>query len=377
MAPDIAMITMKNGADAKGSVGVGGHRPPLQDSMSGMMRRAIASVLIGGLLTAMARGEIWRTTEGEAWEGSLRGVYGAVAVFAEGSGVREAPLQMLDEASLVQVAEALAQRMDPAWSASESAMAKALRKRLQVLAAGDLMPFELGTKAEPEIYLIYFAAQWWGPCLALTPVLAKEYENLKRLAGDRIELVFVSDDPNAREQLEFARRTAMPWPMLTFSTVRAVPLIERWKGRDIPCLVALTREGELMYRGDPDDGPRRVLMQVGRLVAGMRAQSVQVKRARHRLAVLQHVRAAAGGSAKPKPYVVALDDTRRRALPVKQLVATIDLDEQGRVASVAFEPKLETGVEYQLIQDAETWLFLPAVEDGRAIAQRVQLPLEL
>lgn len=336
-------------------------------------------VLLG--LGAGLQAQTWRTVDGDTWEGKLSGVYGTVAVFADRKGSVQAPVHTLDDASLGRVADFLAAKSDAvAWNGSTSPVAKALRNRLQVLRDGKLVTFEPGARTEPDVYLVYFGALWCGPCVRFSPELVKTYQTLKSHVGDRFELVFVSSDRDGREQLDYVKKVQMPWPVLKFSAVGGVPLLERWKGRGIPCLVALTREGDVIYhsyRGEEYLGPKHVLDRFAGLAAAMRGESEEAKRALHRLAVLQHVRAAAGADAAPRPYLIGLDKQRHRTLEAKELEATIEIDAQGRVASVAFEPKLESVVEYQLEQVAQTWLFLPALKGGEPVARRVKLPLKL
>jgi hypothetical protein len=47
------------------------------------------------------------------------------------------------------------------------------------------------------------------------------------------------------------------------------------------------------------------------------------------------------------------------------------------VTAASFEPALPTVLEFQLQQDAATWLFLPALENGQPKDVRVVLPLQL
>lgn len=332
--------------------------------------------------STLARGESWRTVNGESWDGRLSGVFGPIAVFAEKSRSRQVAVERLDDEALGRVADFVAaQRASPAWSAARSPVAKALRNRLQVLARGKVVPFEPGERPEPEIYLVYFGALWCGPCVRFSPELVQAYEALKVAAGHRFELVFVSSDRSAMDQVEYVKKVGMPFPVLEFSSIGDAPVIERWSGRGIPCLVALTGDGDVLFhsfRGEEYLGPKHVLQQVSSLLRVTSGKPDEaMRRSLHRLAVLQHIRAASSGSSAPKPYVISLDPSRHRTLEAKELLAEIEIDAAGRVTSAAFEPKLDAVVEYQLVQVAQTWLFLPAVENGQPQARRVKLPLTL
>jgi hypothetical protein len=93
--------------------------------------------------------------------------------------------------------------------------------------------------------------------------------------------------------------------------------------------------------------------------------------------VLQHTRAAKGADAMVRPYVVTMDPTRYRTLAMTALTATLSIDAGGRVTEAKFEPELPTAIEFQLNQDASSWLFLPALEQGQPKAIKVALPLQL
>lgn len=340
--------------------------------------------VLGMLLCSVAlvgRAETWCTLQGDRYEGRLSGVYGTHAMVSDKAGTLQIPIELLDDAGTARIADYLAAKAGtpPMWKKSESAITKVLRNRLQVLRDGKLVAYEPGERAEPEVYLAYFGAQWCGPCRQFSPDLVKAYAQLKKAAGDRFELVFVSSDRDSAEQLRYVKEVAMPWPVLKFSAVGSAKPIEKWSGRGIPCLVALTPDGDLIYhsyRGTEYLGPRHVLQEFSGLVRAMKGESPAAKRAMHRVAVLQHVRAAASGDRAAKPYVISLDPARYQTLEVKEIQATLELDEQGRVAGAKIDPALPVVVDDQLVRDAATWLFLPAVENGRPKPGRVQLPIK-
>ncbi len=342
----------------------------------------LAALLVVMVALPPARAETWQTSMGERCEGTLSGVYGATVLITGKTAAMQLPLTYLDDAGLARVADFLAARpaKAPAWSGSGSAVAKSLRNRLQVWRDGKLVAFDPADRSEPEIYLAYFGAHWCGPCRRFSPELVQSYQQLKQAASDYFELVFVSSDRDESEQRTYVREVGMPWPVIKYSALGRVAPIERWAAKGIPSLVAVTREGELIfhsYRGEEYLGPSSVLKQFTELLKSTKGDSDEVKRARHRLAVLQHVRAASGGSAAVRPYVIALDRSRYQTLKVEALTATLTIDERGRVTDSKFEPELPTALDFQLNQDAGTWLFLPVVENGRPKGVKVGLPLML
>lgn len=342
----------------------------------------IAALVVVTIGLPSVRAETWQTSMGERCDGTLSGVYGSTVLIAGKTAAMQLPIAQLDDAGLARVADFLAARpaKAPAWSGSTSAVAKSLRNRLQIWRDGKLVAFDPADRPEPEIYLAYFGAHWCGPCRRFSPELVQSYQKLKQAAPDYFELVFVSSDRDESEQRTYVREVGMPWPVIKYSALGRVTPIERWAAKGIPSLVAVTREGELIfhsYRGEEYLGPSSVLKQFTELLKSTQGNSDEVKRARHRLAVLQHVRAANGGAAMARPYVIALDRSRYQTLKVKTLTATLTLDERGRVTDSKFEPELPTALDFQLNQDAGTWLFLPTVENGQPKSVKVALPLQL
>jgi thiol-disulfide isomerase/thioredoxin len=329
-----------------------------------------------------ARAETWRTTNGDQVDGKLSGVYGSVAVISRKTDSAILSLDRIDDEGLARIADYLASspQSAPAWAASSGKVAKSLRGRLQIMRDGRLVDFDPGARPEPELYLVYFGAHWCRPCREFSPYLLETYRRLKQMSPGHFEVVFVSGDHKADEQELYVRELGMPWPLVRFSDVGNVGAIERWEGPGIPDLVVLTRNGDVVfdsYRGSDYVGPGSVLEQVEPLLAAMNRDSQACRRALHRLSVVEHIRAAGNGSVNPKPYLVTLDPARYQTLEVKQLKALLEIDERGHVTDAKIEPRLPTALDFQLTQEAETWLFLPAVAAGRAKATRVLLPINL
>ena len=325
--------------------------------------------------------EVWVSKNGQPVEGRLSGVYGSIAVVTSNKGDTSLlSIDLFDDASLARVADFLARSgKEPSnWAGSVGKIATTLRHRLQIMQAGKIVEFDLGTRPEPQLYLVYFGAHWCRPCREFSPHLVESYLRLKELAGDRFELVFVSSDHSYDDQVLYAREVGMPWPILKFSEVGSVRPIERWAGPAIPDLVVITREGDLLYdsfRGDAYLGPQSVLDEVEPLLNAMNEGSESCRRALHRLNVLQYVRAAAPGTNGPKPYLIGLDRSHYQTLEITNLTALLAIDEHGCVTDVKIEPQLSTVLEYELEQDAGRWLFLPAVINGQPKSARVKLPI--
>lgn len=349
-----------------------------------MRNRSIALAGALFLLSAIvARSDAWTTLQGRTTEGQLTGVYGEILVISTPRGSATLVVNDLDDASLLKVAAFLATPAAPPqpWKRSSSALTKSLGKKLQVLKDGKLVAYDPGDRPEPEFYLAYYGALWCGPCRRFSPQLVSAYQQLKPMAPDRFEVIFISDDTDAGEQLKYAREVGMPWPMLEYRSVESVPIFEQWRAGGIPCLVVFTRDGDMLfhsYRGKEYLGANDPLEKFSALLAMNQGGSTRDHNAgRHRLAVAQHILAAAGGNLPPKPYRVSISPALIPTLPGSQLTAQISLDAKGRVTEVEFSPQLGAVQEDELKRAADDWLFLPSVVQGQPKAITVSLPISL
>jgi hypothetical protein len=192
------------------------------------------------------------------------------------------------------------------------------------------------------------------------------------------EVIFVSDDRSQGEQVDYARGLGMPWPVLKYTELGTAPPVERWEGPGIPDLVVLTRDAMPIfnsYHGADYVGPQSVLEAVEPLLNAMDETSPSCRWARHRLSVIQYVRAAHGGSRGPSPYMMGLDPAHYQTLPTKSITALLSIDEHGIVADAKADPLLPTALEFIFEQDARSWLFLPSVSAGKPRAVQVRMPI--
>jgi hypothetical protein len=73
--------------------------------------------------------------------------------------------------------------------------------------------------------------------------------------------------------------------------------------------------------------------------------------------------------------MMGIDPARYQALPTRQIMAVLTIDEHGLVTDAKADPQLPTAQEYIFEQDARSWLFLPSVSAGKAKSIRVKLPI--
>lgn len=328
------------------------------------------------LFPALAAAETLHSLKGQTYEGKLSSVHSDLVVLSSRKGSVRATLNDLDDASLALIAAwQAAQPVAAPWAQSQSPVAKVLAKRLQVLRDGKLVPYNPGTRAEPEFYLVYYGAFWCGPCRRFSPELLDAYKEMKSYAGDRFEVIFCSDDHDASGQLDYAREVGMPWPIARFGS--SLPVLDRWRGRGIPCLIVVNRDGEVLfhsYSGEEYLGAQDPLEKFQILLKWVHHDLPTP--GRHRLAIAQHLLNAKGGDLDPKPYRITFDRASNHSLPAEGVIVQFTVDEHGHTDAPIFTPALGAVPAQQLQREVEKWLFLPAVKQGRAARTVVEMPLK-
>ncbi len=345
----------------------------------GLIIGALAA--IGASVQAAEIKGTWHTADGSQFDGRLAEVLGTHAVVVGKKTNAILPIEAFTDEELQRVAAFLsAKPTQPLWGNSASKVTQALLPRLEMLNEGKLASYDPAARPEPELYLVYFSAGWCGPCHRFTPSLIEAYQRWRATMPGRVEVIFVSNDRSASEQSGYAREAGMPWPMLKYSQLGRAKVIERWAGNGIPCLVAVTRDGDVLfhsYRGEEYLGPKHVMNASDQLLQIMAGKSAAGRRSLHRLAVIQHVAAAGTGDNSPKPYLIALDRPKYGAIEIPPLTFQLKVDERGRVTEASIAEPVGNDLQRLLKDDAANWLFLPAVEAGKPTTRTVQVPLQL
>jgi nucleoredoxin len=91
---------------------------------------------------------------------------------------------------------------------------------------------------------LYFSASWCGPCRAFTPSLVK----LRDRKDDEFEVVFVSSDRSAEDQMEYMEDYDMDWPAIPYDSPLRQELGAKYGVRGIPSLVIVDDQGNLITK---------------------------------------------------------------------------------------------------------------------------------
>uniref|UniRef100_A0A7S4P5Z5 Thioredoxin domain-containing protein n=1 Tax=Paramoeba aestuarina TaxID=180227 RepID=A0A7S4P5Z5_9EUKA len=97
-----------------------------------------------------------------------------------------------------------------------------------------------------DVVGLYFSAHWCPPCRGFTPVLAKEYEQMRK-DGKKFEIVFVSSDKDQKSFDDYY--DDMPWCALPFSERKMkAKLSKKYGVQGIPTLVLLDNQGNVLTK---------------------------------------------------------------------------------------------------------------------------------
>jgi nucleoredoxin len=120
----------------------------------------------------------------------------------------------------------------------------------------------LNAKAPPEFVLLYFSASWCGPCREFSPKLVRFYEQNKKDAGKRFEIVWISRDHSEAEMQQYAKESGFPWLAVAWGKLGEIPIAQAHDVGGIPDLVMLDATGALVadsYVGREYQGADSVL----------------------------------------------------------------------------------------------------------------------
>lgn len=329
----------------------------------------LLALLVTAPLCAAKRSPLphWHGPDGAGVEGRLCAVYGPLAFIQGPAGNQFVPITSMMDDEVLRVVDFLDSPSAgrTTMGTSHSKVARSLRQRLQVLQDGKLVSVDTDQWPEPQIYLAYFSAGWCPPCHRFTPELVRQYKEIQKTYPGWIEVVMLSSDENSSAAAGYAAEFNMPWPIVEFHSREQVRPLLQWEASGIPNLVAVTRDGDILYssyHGTEYVGPQDVLDKVGNLLRVLSQSPGDILRARHRIGVVQRIRKA--GTDPARPFYVGLSRTARQALPAEGAEVEVDVDEHGLVTGTEVNHQSFTPLVELISSETEHWLFLPAIDHG-------------
>lgn len=348
------------------------------------MSGAAGRILLFWLLSlSIANAQSWETNTQEIIPGKLSGVYGPLALFSHNNVSKLVSVETLSDASLLRLPYLADEgaTTTSTWATPAGQVTKALKGKLQTWNGKKLVNFTPGDRTEPKFYLIYYGAFWCPPCRSFSPRLLEAYRSLKAAHGDDFEVIFVSSDNDTGEQVKYVAELGMPWPIVKLQATESISILNRWKARGIPNLVAVTANGDLLYHsyvGTEYVGPNEVVKKFTEFSGYTRLDPWSRPQPwAHRLAVLRAIKAAGSQSVPPASYLHPYERKDFHGIESKQITLSLVIDERGKVTDVDTVTPIPAVHRAAVLKVVEGWLFIPAIENGTPRSVRVNLPLAL
>ncbi|KAK6052601.1 hypothetical protein COOONC_09893 [Cooperia oncophora] len=103
-----------------------------------------------------------------------------------------------------------------------------------------------------KVLLLYFSAGWCRSCRMLTPKLKKFYEELGDADRPNLEVVWVSRDKEAADQLEYYEKAMPPWLYIPFGDENIQGFLEKYDVKVIPALKVVNDKGDVLSEARAD-----------------------------------------------------------------------------------------------------------------------------
>lgn len=97
-----------------------------------------------------------------------------------------------------------------------------------------------------KMLLLYFSAGWCGSCRMLTPKLKKFYEELEEAKRSNLEVVWISRDKEAQDQLDYYEKAMPPWSYIPFGDPNIKNFLEKYNVKVIPALKLVNDKGDVL-----------------------------------------------------------------------------------------------------------------------------------
>lgn len=327
--------------------------------------------------------QTWTHKNGTSLEAQFSGYFDShIYLNAPGKGFARFPTSALHPDNLAQAEQHLhwQTQLGP-WKQSRSPMAKLTRDGCHEIVDGEWVSFDPGDRLEPQLYVIYYSAEWCGPCRAFSPTLKAVYNMLKDMGMDHFEIFYASWDQSATAMKRFALESAMPWKILPHSVPKRNRIISAASGSGIPCLVILNREGNILahtYKGSEYLGPRVVLDELQRMLFSNNLHNLRARRSYFQMTLTELMAdRPALDDGPPKPAIFFPDEISQIGLKTGHYRLVGEISKRGIFTLESVEPEVSPA-DFEAIRNVSSnWYFLPAVDSGRFVDRKLGIPITL
>ncbi len=323
-----------------------------------------------------AKAATWTDLQGNSFKGKPDSLFGPFALFETGGNKgRRVLLHMLSPEDCARFAREIAdapQRADK-WAKSKSYLGTEMVGRLSRLEGDKLVPVDFGNLREPELYVLIFTSAWEGDSYRFPNLLRSNYERLKRLYGDRVEFVNfgIRHDPEGNANL--ARATRTPWLVAAYGQQSSMEAFRSYAPAEGFAMVLITRTGIplAISRAESFLAVKRFADDVCGLMATADDQNPHSWKDRAYYQRYARPQQHAADFAAPLLIGNPLRDASLRKNKIKNLRASMEIDAEGKVLSVALKDaaELSPALAQQLEKALLTvTLFVPAIKEGKPVA---------
>ena len=290
-----------------------------------------------------AKKEVWTDPTGKKFKGEPSGILGPLAVFRTGrTTMQRFPLHFLSEADCVRFARQLGDKGERAkdWEQSQSLAAQDLPGRVMRVADGKLVRANLAGVVEPEFYVVFYASNSVGSSWGMMGSAVWRFQELQKQFPTMIEGLFFGLKHSRSEHANMAVSSKLPWLVTDYDEQSRMDVFARFSPEMAPQMVVLTRDGAPMFVTD-ESAPEKLNAVFDQLVEVLKLMQPEDARGwldrAHYLKAVQRDQFRTGMAA---PILVG-NPLRADVLArygVKSITATLRVDQEGRVMSVAIQP---------------------------------------
>uniref|UniRef100_A0A914V7L1 Thioredoxin domain-containing protein n=1 Tax=Plectus sambesii TaxID=2011161 RepID=A0A914V7L1_9BILA len=97
-----------------------------------------------------------------------------------------------------------------------------------------------------KVIALYFSAGWCRSCRMFTPKLKKFYEEIAGKNKENLEVVWVSRDKTAEDQVQYFQEHQGDWVYIKFGSPLIKELLEKYDVKTIPALRVVDKEGKVL-----------------------------------------------------------------------------------------------------------------------------------